>query len=267
MSISELLESSTLSEGDTQRMNCPECGGYNTFTLSKREGRFIWNCYKASCNCSGKSNAYMNIEDIRTHLSLSPTDRVADEVVQKFTMPEHVVRIASPVLDAYANQYNIQKPLWFDVKETRAVFPIYDKNWEYMVGAIGRVMIPSLYERMKWKRYDKQKDLMYFTDTNRDAAVLVEDCVSAEACFNAGYTGIALLGTSLHESRIKDLMEFNEIIIALDNDASMKSLKMKSVLDDYVNCRVVLLEDDLKYFSPVMVQEILSFSQTPCPSL
>ena len=267
MSISEILEYSNLTEGETNRMNCPECGGYNTFTLSKKDGRFIWNCYKASCNCSGKSDAYMNIEDMRTRVELSNNHKTIDLPVQKFTMPDHVVRIASPVLDAYANQYNIQKPLWFDVKETRAVFPIYDKNWEYMVGAVGRAMIPSLYERMKWKRYDKQKDLMYFTDTNRDVAVLVEDCVSAEACFNAGYTGIALLGTTLHESRIKDLMEFNEIIIALDNDASMKSLKIKSMLDSYVNCRVVLLEDDLKYFSPVMIQGILSISQTPCPSL
>tara|TARA_E500000318_G_C3538078_1_gene203483 strand:+ start:170 stop:973 length:804 start_codon:yes stop_codon:yes gene_type:complete len=267
MSISELLESSTLAEGDTERMNCPECGGYNTFTLSKRDGRFMWNCYKASCNCSGKSMAYMNSQDIRTRLSLPPTDRVADVPVQKFTMPEHIIKIPSPVLDAYATQYNIQKTLWFDVQETRAVFPIYDREGETLLGAVGRAMIPVLNERVKWKRYDKQKDLMYFTDNNRDVAVLVEDCVSAEACFNAGYTGIALLGTSLHESRIKDLIGYKEIIIALDNDASIKSLKIKSVLDDYVNCRVVLLEDDLKYFSPVMVQGILSISQSPCPSL
>lgn len=266
MRLSEILESSTLAEGDTQRMNCPRCGGYNTFTLSKREGRLIWNCYKASCGCSGRTKSYMNTNDIRARLSLSPHDRVAD-TVQKFTMPEHVVQMPSPVLDAYANQYNIQKPLWFDVRETRAVFPIYDREGEVLLGAVGRAMIPSLQPRMKWKRYDKQKDLMYFTDNNRDIAVLVEDCVSAESCFNAGYTGIALLGTTFHESRIKDLFGYKEILIALDKDASLKALKIKNMLDAYVPCRVVLLQDDLKYFSPVMVQEILSFSQTPCPSL
>lgn len=262
MRLSEILESSTLAEGDTQRMNCPSCGGYNTFTLSKRQGRLIWNCYKASCNCSGRTKSYMNTNDIRARLSPSPHDRVA--IVQKFTMPDHVVQIPSPVLDAYANEYGIQKPLWFDVRETRAVFPIYDREGEVLLGAVGRAMIPSLYPRMKWKRYDKQKDLMYFTDNNRDVAVLVEDCVSAESCFNAGYTGIALLGTTFHESRIKDLFGYKEILIALDKDASLKALKIKNMLDVYVNCRVVLLQDDLKYFSPVMIQGILS--PNPCPS-
>lgn len=263
MRLSEILESSTLAEGDTQRMNCPSCGGYNTFTLSKRQGRLIWNCYKASCSCSGRTKSYMNTNDIRARLSSSPHDRVA--TVQKFTMPDHVVQIPSPVLDAYANEYGIQKPLWFDVRETRAVFPIYDREGEVLLGAVGRAMIPSLYPRMKWKRYDKQKDLMYFTDNNRDVAVLVEDCVSAESCFNAGYTGIALLGTTFHESRIKDLFGYKEILIALDKDASLKALKIKNMLDVYVNCRVVLLQDDLKYFSPVMIQGILS--PNPCPSL
>ena len=111
------------------------------------------------------------------------------------------------------------------------------------------------------------KDLMYFTEPNLDVGVLVEDCVSAESCYNAGFTGIALLGTSMHESRIKDLMPFKEIVIALDKDANMKALKIKKMLDPYMNCRVVFLPDDLKYFSPGVVQAIITKPPAYCPSL
>jgi DNA primase len=99
---------------------------------------------------------------------------------------------------------------------------------------------------------------MYITNKNKELGVIVEDCVSACSVDKAGYTGIAILGTTFHESRIKDLMAFDEIAIALDKDASQKSLKIKKMLDPYVNCRVVLLPDDLKYFPPAMIQDIVA---------
>ena len=42
-----------LSNGQTKRMNCPNCGGHKTFTITNNMGQVLWNCYKASCNVSG----------------------------------------------------------------------------------------------------------------------------------------------------------------------------------------------------------------------
>ena len=34
-----------LNIGETQRTNCPHCGGYNTFTITNDDGNLVWNCY------------------------------------------------------------------------------------------------------------------------------------------------------------------------------------------------------------------------------
>tara|TARA_R110000772_G_scaffold169287_6_gene281170 strand:- start:3887 stop:4672 length:786 start_codon:yes stop_codon:yes gene_type:complete len=252
-----------LCEGDTKRANCPTCGGRNTFTITKKFGEIVWNCYKVSCSTSGRKYSLPNINDIKNRINKKQQTAYPN---LPFVLPEHVLLMDSPVLKTYVDKYNLKRDVFFDVKESRAVFPIPCMQTKKILGAVGRALLPDAYGP-KWKRYDKQKDLMYFTDPNLDVGVLVEDCVSAESCYNAGFTGIALLGTSMHESRIKDLMPFKEIVIALDKDANMKALKIKKMLDPYMNCRVVFLPDDLKYFSPGVVQAIITKPPAYCPSL
>jgi len=255
----QTFENLNLVEGETERMNCPSCGGRNTFTVTKKLGNLIWNCYKAGCNNSGRNRTTMSASEIRHRLK-SRSDQ--EYYVPSFELPEHVVQLESPLLNAYREKYRLECDLYLDVKENRAVFAVQDLNSGKLVGAVGRSLVGAV---PKWKRYDKSKDIMYFTNVNKDLGVLVEDCVSAESCENAGYTGIALLGTTLHETRIKDLVPFKEVVIALDKDANKKALKIKKMLDPYVKCRVALLPDDLKYFPPAIVQGIIS--QTYSPSL
>ena len=33
-----------LSNGQTKRMDCPNCGGKNTFTVTNNLGSLVWNC-------------------------------------------------------------------------------------------------------------------------------------------------------------------------------------------------------------------------------
>jgi len=255
MNLQTFLDSVNLSEGDTERTNCPCCGGRNTFTISKKQGNLVWNCYKASCDCSGKKRTKFSADDIRTRITLSRQGWVEDNTVQTFSLPDQIVRRTSPLLEEYIDQYNLDpEDVWLDIRENRAVFLVHDEE-DQLVGAVGRSLINQI---PKWRRYDTNKDIMYITNKNKELGVIVEDCVSACSVDKAGYTGIAILGTTFHESRIKDLMAFDEIAIALDKDASQKSLKIKKMLDPYVNCRVVLLPDDLKYFPPAMVQDIVA---------
>ena len=51
--------------GHTKRMNCPECNGYKTFTVTNNMGSLVWNCYKASCNVSGGNKVHLTADDIR----------------------------------------------------------------------------------------------------------------------------------------------------------------------------------------------------------
>jgi len=67
---------------------------------------------------------------------------------------------------------------------------------------------------------------------------------------------MALLGTNLTDLDILDLMGYN-IIVALDPDAHSKGIAMADRLNAYTDARAILIPDDLKYFKPERVREIL----------
>jgi len=68
---------------------------------------------------------------------------------------------------------------------------------------------------------------------------------------------MALLGTHLTTLDVQDLMGYTNIIVALDPDAHSKGIAMAARLNAYSNARAVLIPDDLKYYNPDKVREIL----------
>jgi len=166
------------------------------------------------------------------------------------------------VCTEYVEQLNIQyavdagyATVMYDIAENRCVFIIYDDNKE-VIGAVGRALTKGVLP--KWKRYDKRKDLMFVCGDKKGTAVLVEDCASACTVFASGFTGVALLGTSLSDLHISQLRVFDKVIVALDADASQKAIKIQKRLDDYVTTEVLFLTDDLKYFTPECVKSLLT---------
>jgi DNA primase len=143
----------------------------------------------------------------------------------------------------------------YDFAEDRCVFLIYDDN-NNMIGAVGRALRKGVMP--KWKRYDKRKDLMFFCGKKQGTAVLVEDCASACTVFASGFTGVALLGTSLNEHHIYQLRVFDKIIVALDADASQKAIRMQKMLAPHVSSELLFLTDDLKYLTPESVRSLLT---------
>ena len=57
-----------LSNGQTKRMDCPNCGGKNTFTVTNNLGSLVWNCYKVSCNVRGGNRVHLTVDDIRASM-------------------------------------------------------------------------------------------------------------------------------------------------------------------------------------------------------
>ena len=72
---------------ETVRMDCPICKGTNTFTVTNSMGALLYNCYKASCNVSGKNKTRISIEDIQKKMPK------AESSVPNLGMdlPDHVV--------------------------------------------------------------------------------------------------------------------------------------------------------------------------------
>lgn len=226
-----------LSNGQRKRMDCPNCGGRSTFTISNIDGTYVWNCYKLTCKLSGKERGSMSASDVMSVL------QAKREKKQDFSLPEYIVR-SSEQLTRFADRWGIdESELMYDARDNRAVFLVKDKG--SIVDATGRA-ISNGYP--KWKRYGKSS-VPYTYGKNTNVAVLVEDCISATAVGLLMHcTGVALQGTSLSTDHKQHLLQYNHIVVALDPDAGMKTLDMVKELRAYnQNTYPVRVTDDLKY--------------------
>ena len=263
MNIYNIINDITLTNGDTKRMDCPECGGRKTFTITNNMGSLIWNCYKAGCHVSGGKRVHLTADDIRKSLG-----SVAEETHSiTFDKPEWIVKDHDAIAD-FCYQWDIHAGdlgLLYDVREHRVVFPVVHNN--IMVDATGRALGKKL---PKWKRYGKNP-LPYVYGCGK-TGVVVEDCVSAaivgatggSGCSEGGvYVGVAVLGTSLSEVHKKYLSQFETVIIALDPDALPKTLQFAKELRGYVNnVKVLRLIDDLKYRNPTDIKNLNTLGET-----
>jgi hypothetical protein len=151
----------------------------------------------------------------------------------------------------------------YDPKENRVVFLI-GKAGVYS-GAVGRSLSPGV--QPKWYNYHRHHKEPYIVPIYartpfpkvkpRKEGCIVEDAISATH-ISGIMDGIALLGTELHEAYISSLVAYDRLIIALDKDASSKSIDMSRYLQWFIpNVDIVLLSRDLKYENEERVKEIL----------
>ena len=236
MDISSIIQDINLNMGDTKRMNCPNCGGYKTFTITNNMGSLVWNCYKASCNVKGAKSIHLTTDDIREYMQ----NKIEKE--KKFVLPEYIVPMEEKNLPKYFYDVDTSDVL-YDVKENRIVFPIKD-NGE-IVDAVGKAEkgFP------KWKRYGKSNVPYVAWSSLTQTCVLVEDCFSACVAQQYGVTGVAILGTSLTETHKQFLSNrMSRVIVALDPDALQRNLQIAKELRSYIiEVKVLRLTDDLKY--------------------
>ena len=243
MNIYNIIEDIQLSVGETKRMNCPNCNGYKTFTVTNNAGAILWNCYKVTCNIKGKSRVRLTVDDIRN------TNKVVQE--RKFVLPEYIIPMEENHLPKYF--YDIDtSDILHDVKENRVVFPI--RHDGELVDAIGKAekRLP------KWKRYGKSNMPYVSWSSLTQTCVLVEDCFSACVAQQHGVTGVAILGTSLTETHKKFLSNrMSRVIVALDPDALQRNLQIAKELRSWViEVKVLRLTDDLKYRKTIDINKL-----------
>jgi hypothetical protein len=135
--------------------------------------------------------------------------------------------------------FEVDNPFW-----------IKEQNEEGWTGRAKKGIVP------KWKKYGHTNHCMVVGDST--VGVVVEDGPSACAVSaTRDYAGVALLGTNLTSVVRQEILGFNELIICLDPDAATKSMKLYSSLVGLVKVRVVVPPNDLKYYKPDKIMEIL----------
>tara|TARA_Y100000114_G_scaffold104381_1_gene97617 strand:- start:182 stop:919 length:738 start_codon:yes stop_codon:yes gene_type:complete len=238
--IRELIDDLMLKVGETKRMDCPECGGKNTFTVTKNSGSVLWNCYKASCNIRGATGAVLSRDEFARRMEPEkPVDKF--EIPESFSMnfSDQMVKYLANnnVFDAWKNN---RVDLYHDVTQNRAVFII--KSSGQAIDAVGR----ALGRGVKWHRYGKsKKPFVVKTDVNH--AFVVEDAASAAAVSEFG-TGIALLGTHLTDEALEVIAEFRSVTVALDRDAMNKALHLTRRLKQFTTATMKILKEDPKLY-------------------
>ena len=257
MDIYNIIEDVNLNMGDTKRMNCPSCNGYKTFSITNNNGKIVWNCFKASCNVKGtykndissESFSKANGSETISHQnsrgnSYSPQVK---KVLQRYwrgnDFPIELINYltVNHCLHAYQNN---SADIRYDYQKNRAVFVIKNHRNEVIDGA-GRALYDGALP--KWFRYGSTRLPYVCGDKKCKNAVVVEDCASACAVTISSMCGVALMGTNLLKEHIPHIVDnFKLAIVALDKDASQKSLDIAKELSVHVQTQIRFLDKDIK---------------------
>ena len=235
------IEDLDLGEGDTVRGDCPDCGGKNTFTANKSGGAVLYNCYKLGCKISGVHTVGMTAADIQALMQEIEQDKPKPKV-EAMVLPEYVVPSGSG-LDAFRDKWDLwDQGLMYDLKDRRAVFPIFING--VMLDAVGRALQGA---EPKWLRYTGKAN--YFLAGTGETVVVVEDVISAITVAKLGFTGMAILGTSLSVAHMEHLGNYSQVIVALDPDAAHKTLRFRQEIEAWTGVGTIALrlDDDIKY--------------------
>ena len=251
--MNKYIEDLDLSEGDTVRGDCPDCGGKNTFTANKSGGAVLYNCYKLGCKISGVHTVGMTAADIQARMQEVEQDKPKPKV-EIMELPEYVVRSGSG-LDAFRDKWDLwDQGLMYDLKDRRAVFPIFIDN--VLIDAVGRALAGA---EPKWLRYTGKAN--YFIGGTGKTVVVVEDVISAITVAKLGFTGMAILGTSLSVAHMEQLGNYSQVIVALDPDAAHKTLRFRQEIEAWTGATTIALrlDDDIKYRVESDIEQLKEF--------
>jgi hypothetical protein len=250
--VSKFIDTLDINVGETFRGDCPECGGYKTFTVSNTDGNILFNCYKNSCVVHGSSTRNMPVDVIKDRLnagdyslSFEDSERLA------FSVPPFVscIKPDEDYVNGFMSEWGIDPDdVLYDVRQDRVVFTI--RHQGQIVDAIGRALYPR---NPKWLRYGASP--VPYMCGEGDVMLVVEDPISAYRVSREfpNVVGVALLGTQLtdfHKWFFEKYFRYNKLIVALDYDAFNKTLGIVRELLAYViDVRGLKLNEDLKYLN------------------
>jgi hypothetical protein len=265
--ISYLLGSNSTFRGD-----CPNCNGKYSFSISRVDGWIVYHCFRASCGLRGKIEDELSIDVLRNILSrndrVNDTDRsLAEEArcrQQTYSVPSYFISpLQNTLCYSLLKRYNLldfysknTDLIRYDPKLDRCVFILKDHNG-VTKGAVGRSL--SYSNTPRWRVYERI-DSCPFSPMGilpeETPCILVEDCISA--CVLVPFIpSLALLGTSIPDELIAYLSPYSRLYIALDDDATRKSIVIQKKLSAYKPTSIISLRKDLKYYSKQELENLI----------
>lgn len=228
------------------RSNCPVCYNKNTFSADIVEGSVVYFCYHASCHIKGRLNDRLSLDRCRELVKPITKDNTKFVIPDYWQNPLQNRRCLGfiqywKMLDAYADKY---VNLYYDPKQERCVFLIRGFRGE-LNGATGRSLNGQAPKWFVYHRTDRSLGLIRKKHIS-NKILLVEDLISA---VRSPILTAALLGTYLPTNQILKLKEYSKVFIALDPDATIKSIDIQKAIQPYTNAYIIPLQKDIKYYN------------------
>lgn len=241
------LKELTPIEGVNYRIDCPYCGGKNTFSMIREGGNVRHHCFRASCTNSRGTRRYSRtLEEIsnsvrkRKENSENEKTFVIPNYFQFGIVNDKMVKVLKDrnSLDAIRNGVEVG----YDPREERLLF--FLKSSGQITGAVGRSL--SFHIKPKSKIYPNSEGV--FSAGEGSHAVLVEDCFSAcSVSRTSGIVGVSLNGTNLAKEHLTFLKNYDMVTVALDKDATRKAIKLSKQLNFMgIKSKILYLQEDLK---------------------
>ena len=265
MNLQHFVESLPLQLNVTERSNCPECGNYNTFAVTKKVDGIYWFCFHNSCRAKGKVGGTILKADLDQFIHTQSKKAVPYKIPDSWLDLSKVRWLLNRhhILDVFKDR---RVQCCYDPKLDRYVFMIYREGVCY--GGIGR----SFTSKPKWLFYShsNQNKLPlvvpkygtfyspFYPKGVQKGGIVVEDAISAAAVSHIA-DGVALLGTHIPADFIDTLRSYDNLVIALDADATGKSIRYQQYLNTFVPTRIVMLEKDLKDITRAQINDLFTW--------
>tara|TARA_R110000764_G_scaffold71998_1_gene147960 strand:+ start:14 stop:793 length:780 start_codon:yes stop_codon:yes gene_type:complete len=241
---------------ESYRGDCHDCGGANSLSISCDQGDLKWLCFKAHCKNRGQEAVRRSTKEI-TNALLGRQKEMDSDI--SFDVPSHFTSMySSDKCIRFFKRYQAIRlaeeghiKLRYDPKQDRAVFLVTRKG--RVVDATGRALGNAT---SKWWRYNGSGQSFILNHHGMDVPIIVVEDIPSACIAGYNYNAIALMGTSLSDLDLRDLMKYNKVIVALDPDAYSKGVEISRRLSPFVDASAVLIPDDLKYFKPNEVKEM-----------
>jgi len=259
MKVREFVLDLGLTDGQSVRCTCPVCHSPNDFSVSNIDGLILYRCYKLSCHTSSAIPVSLSVTEIQEKLRNRDATRSKKKASDLWVIPEYVIAPSqnNKALQTFIDRWDLHDvEILFDVKDKRAVFPIRSNN--SLIDATGRSLDGGI---PKWFRYTGNAPV--YTSCRgkpNGTVVIVEDVISANTISSVcpSVTGMAILGTTLSSIHIEHIQDFVHIIVALDPDATHKTLKYKREIESWTDRHTIAmrLQDDIKYKTEADIQKL-----------
>lgn len=253
------LLAESLAEGDTVRQDCPTCGRAKTFTITKKDGLAVWNCYSTHCAEKGAFGAHRT-NVVRTTLTL-PKPSAGPFIGELREIDEEQKAFLGSKIGFGGWHFYVSGVRYAPV-EDRYAFPIYAPTGSRR----GWVLRSYRPDRVRWKsitRLDREENhLSWYRGAQlSDKVLIVEDIPSAvrSAAHYPGWT-VAICGGGVGPDYIREIREYARgVVWAMDPDATATAIRLHRTYGLVFETSMVLpLERDLKDMDEETLKEVLS---------